>query len=85
MVTIDIRETLIPFSLLEIINAFQNLQPGDEVEILAGGSSLDRATVGDILRILPEADYDVVSRGGSGSADPVTRLRLRKKVSLEDP
>ena len=79
MVTIDIRETLIPFSLLQITNTFRSMRAGDEMEILAGAGPTDTATVEDIMRILPRDGYDLITREEIGEADPVSRLRLKKK------
>lgn len=79
MVTVDFRETLIPFSLLQIVNVFGALQPGEEMEILGGVGTGDEAIFNDILRILPKDQYELVSREEMAGDDPVKRLRLRKK------
>jgi TusA-related sulfurtransferase len=82
MVTFDLRETLIPFSLLEITNVFRGMQPGEEMEIFAGVTHIDAAILKDVMLILPQTDYDLISRENRVGDDPVTRLRLRKKPPI---
>jgi hypothetical protein len=79
MVTFDLRETLIPFSLLEITNVSRGMKPGEEMEIFAGVTHIDAAILKDVMLILPKTDYDLISRENRVGANPVTRLRLRKK------
>jgi len=81
MVKIDLREKLIPFSLLEITNVFRKMQPGEEMEILASGSPVEVAIFQDVLRILPRDEYDLISQQGVSKEESVTRLRIRKKQS----
>jgi len=83
MVTFDLREKLIPFSLLQITNVFRGMQPGEEMEILAGGCPVEVAIFQDVMRILPRDDYDLISLEDIEGEDPVTRLRLRKKQPLQ--
>ena len=83
MLTFDLRETLIPFSLLQVANAFREMKPGEEIEIFAGVTPIDAAILKDVLLILPRADYDLISKENRVSDEPVTRLILRKKQSLK--
>jgi len=83
MVTFDLREKLIPFSLLQITNVFRGMQPGEELEILAGSCPVEVAIYQDVMRILPRDDYDLISQEDIGGEAPVTRLRLRKKLSIK--
>ena len=82
MVSFDLRETLIPFSLLQISNLFREMKPGEEVEILSGTDPTETAILNDVLRILPRAQYDLIVRETTKSDSPVTRLRLRKKTDI---
>lgn len=50
---IDLRETIIPFSLLEIINQFKKMRRGDTMEILG----IERDIIPDLKRILPAGAY----------------------------
>jgi len=79
MLTFDLRETLIPFSLLQVANAFRQMKPGEEMEIYAGVTHIDAAILKDVMLILPQTDYDLLSRENRVGEDPVTRLILRKK------
>jgi TusA-related sulfurtransferase len=81
MVTFDLRETLIPFSLLQITNAFRRMQSGDELEILAGASDVDLTIFREVLQILPRTEYEVISQGEVSGIDAAKLLKLRK-ISL---
>jgi len=81
MVSFDLRETLIPFSLLQIATAFRAMKPGEEMEVVSGVAPTDRAILKEVIRILPQADYDLITGKTPMSGDPVTRLRLKKKKS----
>ena len=83
MLTFDLRETLIPFSLLQITNLFRKMKPGEEMQIFAGVSHIDATILRDVMLILPQTDYDLVSRENRMTDDPVTRLIIRKKQSLK--
>jgi len=80
MVTFDIREKLIPFSLLQITNLFREMQPGEDLEIIAGIDPVEAAIFKDVLRILPRSDYELISQKQGDADDSVTRMKLRKKV-----
>ncbi len=84
MLTFDLRETLIPFSLLEITNVFRGMKPGEEMEIFAGITHIDAAILKDVLLILPQTDYDLISRENRVGDNPVTRLKLRKKETINN-
>ncbi|MFO7715313.1 sulfurtransferase TusA family protein [Desulfosarcina sp.] len=81
MLTFDLRETLIPFSLLQVANAFRQMTPGEEMEICAGVTRIDAAILKDVLLILPQTDYDLLSIENRLGEDPFMRLILRKKQS----
>jgi TusA-related sulfurtransferase len=75
METIDIRNTLIPFSLLQISNLFKQMRPGETLEIIVDETS----TAADLERILSGSDFHLQfdphwSDGGQGLC-----LRLMKK------
>jgi hypothetical protein len=80
MVTFDLREKLIPFSLLQITNVFRGMQPGEEIEIIAGTCPVEAAIFSDVLRILPRNSYDFISQEQGAATPPVTRMKLRKKA-----
>jgi len=78
MVKLDLRETLIPFSLLQITNAFRKMKPGEEMEILAGVTTIDAALLKDIRLILPPSKYDLHFAEEEVGNGPTLRLRFRK-------
>ena len=80
MLTFDLRETLLPFSLLQITNLFREMKPGEEMQIFAGVSHIDATILRDVMLILPRTDYDLIAKENLDGDDPVTRLRLRKKT-----
>ena len=82
MLTFDLRETLLPFSLLQITNLFREMKPGEEMQIFAGVSRIDATILRDVMLILPRTDYDLLAKENLDGDDPVTRLRLRKKKPL---
>jgi hypothetical protein len=82
MLTFDLRETLIPFSLLQITNLFRKMKPGEEMQIFAGVSHIDATILREVMLILPRTDYDLIAQENLDGDDPVTRLRLRKKKPL---
>jgi hypothetical protein len=82
MLTFDLRETLIPFSLLQITNLFRKMKPGEEMQIFAGVSHIDATILREVMLILPRTDYDLIAQENLDGDDPVTRLILRKKKPL---
>ena len=70
----DLRETLIPFSLLQVTNAFKALGPGAVMEIVAA----DTGIAADLQRILPAGQYQIVFNGPVDGHEPGICLRLQK-------
>lgn len=56
MTTFDLRETIIPFSLLQISNHFKRMKPGEVIEILCCDDRIAR----DLKCILPRLEYEIV-------------------------
>ena len=79
MATFDLRRTLIPFSLLKITNAFNAMQPGEEMEVLSGTSQTESAIFKDLMRILPESAYELVSKRVIAGEEPAIQLKLKKR------
>ena len=52
MQSFDLRDTIIPFSLLQIANHFQRMKPGDEIEVIGNDPGIES----DIRKILPFLD-----------------------------
>ena len=75
MVSFDMRDALIPFSLLQIANAFRRMGPGEVMEILADDAEIRT----DLQRILPLDTYDIFFFSEAANAGRSSyRLRLRK-------
>lgn len=81
MHTFDLRSSLLSFSLLRITNAFDAMKSGEEMEIIAGRSPTDKATLADIKRILPRGSYDIVCDLTPAQDESAIVLRLRKNQS----
>ena len=57
MNSFDLRETLIPFSMLRVVNHFTQMEVGGEMEIIGDDAEIYH----DIKSILPASDYEFVS------------------------
>jgi TusA-related sulfurtransferase len=74
MDTFDLRDTIIPFSLLDIRQRFKEMRPGDSLVVLWS----DPAAADDLMRVLPAACLEVVSRGEIPEPSGGCRLELIK-------
>ncbi|GAB6905597.1 hypothetical protein DESC_290120 [Desulfosarcina cetonica] len=79
MATFDLRRTLIPFSLLQITNAFNAMQPGEEMELLCGINQTETEIFNDLMRILPASAYELIGKKIITSDTPAIQLRLKKR------
>lgn len=57
MFKLDLRNGVTPFSLLQVINLFRRMKPGEALEILGNDQDLRQ----DLKRILSEASFQVVA------------------------
>jgi len=78
--TIDFRNTIVPFALLDMCNHFKGMDADETMEILGVGLSLRSA----IFRIIPESARCLVAEEKIKDAEPVFRIRLRKKTGHTD-
>ncbi|MBL0715747.1 MAG: sulfurtransferase TusA family protein [Desulfosarcina sp.] len=74
MDSFDFRDTIIPFSLLQIANHFQQMKPGEEIEIIGNDPSIAR----DIKKILPSSEYTIISAEKEQAGSRDFRLQLKK-------
>ncbi len=51
----DLRDTIVPFTLLEVINHFNGMACGDRMEILSD----DTASIADLRSILPPGAFEL--------------------------
>ena len=75
MESFDLRETIIPFSLLQITNHFKRMKPGQVVEIIGS----DASVAADLKSILSAREYEMVEIENLASDGPDFRMRLKKK------
>lgn len=51
----DLRNAIVPFSLLDIRHRFKKMQPGDSLVVLWS----DSAAADDLLRVLPASSFEI--------------------------
>lgn len=74
METFDIRQSLLPFSLLQICNHFMRMKPGEVVEIICPERTIEQ----DIKRVLPKQSCEIsLVASPAGDADGF-RIRMCK-------
>jgi TusA-related sulfurtransferase len=72
---LDLRGTIMPFSLLKISQALRGIEPGESLEILWS----DPDTPADLFKILPHNAYELVGMDRVEEKDPYFRLMLLKR------
>jgi TusA-related sulfurtransferase len=77
MQSFDLRDTIIPFSLLQIAYHFQRMKAGEEIEVIGNDPGIES----DIKKILPSSEYRVVAVDKQKHNSPYFRLQLKKEVS----
>jgi TusA-related sulfurtransferase len=75
MYTFDLRNALVPFSLLDIRHRFKEMRSGESMVVLWG----DAGAADDLLRILPAASFDIVSQAEIPGSPSEFRMELTKK------
>ena len=73
--SIDIRDAIIPFSLLEISNLFKNMKTGGVIEILTCSQNI----LSDIKHILHKYEYKISQHDVFIDNKPLIQIRLIKK------
>ena len=71
---VDLRNTLVPISLLSISNRFRKMNPGETLEIICSDPDL----VEDLNYLLPESAYEFVQLEKTDAAGPEFRITLKK-------
>ena len=72
---LDLRGTIMPFSLLKISQALRGIEPGDSLEVLWS----DPETPTDLFKVLPPNAYELVGMDRVEEKDPYFRLLLLKR------
>lgn len=76
MKTFDLRQTIIPFSLLQIINHFKTMVPGEVVEIIYA----DESIVEDLECLLPESGYVLIEKEILDEDASEVKIALKKNT-----
>jgi TusA-related sulfurtransferase len=72
---LDLRGTIIPFSLLKVCQVFKLMDTGETLEVIWS----DPDTQEDLIKVLPAASYDLISLDETKDEQSVYRLTLLKK------
>jgi TusA-related sulfurtransferase len=70
----DLRNAIVSFSLLEIRQRFKQMRPGDSLVVLWS----DPDAADDLLRVLPQACLEIVSKGEISGSCEGFRMELIK-------
>ena len=76
MEVFDLRNTILPFALLEISNAWKHLAPGHELEIIG----LDEVGLANLKRIIPESESLISEAAEFAHERSSTRIRIAKPL-----
>ena len=74
MVTLDLRNLIIPFCLLKASNAFRSLRKDDVLEILCS----DMENLTNLMKIIPSDSCELLSAKDLEGPESGLRVRLRK-------
>ena len=74
---LDLRGAIIPFSLLKVIQALKQMDPGETLEVHWS----DPATPADLFKVLPDSTYEMIGFDELADPHPSYRLTLVKKKS----
>ncbi len=74
MFSIDLRETIIPFSLLQIVNQFKHMKIGETMEILG----IEEDIISELKRLLPMGKFELENTETMNNDYPYFQLRLKK-------
>ena len=79
MQRIDLRGSLVPFTLLKISNVFRTLKEGEILEILLNDNDL----IEDLVRIIPKSSYELILMEAFNQENQRARIQLRKNSGNE--
>ncbi|MGB5985292.1 MAG: hypothetical protein WBG37_08295 [Desulfobacterales bacterium] len=74
MFSIDLRKTIIPFSLLQIVNHFKRMQTGDTIEVLG----IEEDIIADLKNVLPGGKFELLDVESMNTDKHYFRLWLKK-------
>ena len=76
---LDLRGVIVPFSLLKVIKELKLMNPGETLEVCWS----DPETPADLLKVLPDSSYELVSLEEMSDDEPSYRITLEKKQSVK--
>jgi TusA-related sulfurtransferase len=79
--TVDVRGAISPFSLLKVSLVFQQMRPDEVVEVLGCDSEMKQ----DLLRLLPDASYEIIETAEKDDRNTVSRVFFRKEALTPHP
>lgn len=74
MVSLDLRNLIIPFCLLKVSNTFRSLKKDDVLEILFS----DKENLTNLMKIIPPDSCELLSVKDLEELESGLRVRLRK-------
>jgi len=74
MLSLDLRNLIIPFYLLKASNAFRSLKTDDVLEILCS----DAENLTNLIKIIPSHTCELISAKTLEGPEPGLKVRLRK-------
>jgi TusA-related sulfurtransferase len=74
MLTLDLRNLILPFCLLKASNAFRSLKKDDVLEILYS----DTENLSNLIKIIPSQTCELISAEVLEGPEPGLKVRLRK-------
>jgi TusA-related sulfurtransferase len=72
---LDLRGSIVPFSLLKVIREFKLMAPGETLEVFWS----DPDTPADLFRVLPDSSYELQDFEEKADKDLSYRIKLVKK------
>jgi TusA-related sulfurtransferase len=75
--TFDLREAIIPFSLLQITNLFYRMPAGETIEIIGNDASIAE----DLQRILSAPDCEWISDANPRPCGDMFHILIRKRLA----
>lgn len=74
MFSIDLRETIIPFSLLQIVRQFKRMETGATIRILG----IEKTIIHDLRSVLPKGKFKMLEVEPMDRKSPYYQLKLKK-------
>ncbi|MDJ0621514.1 MAG: hypothetical protein QNJ17_01040 [Desulfocapsaceae bacterium] len=73
--TIDFRDSLSSISLLKVTQVLSSMSPSEILEV----RGIDADIRQDLLKVLPQEEYEILVSKGHTDTDTFERMRIRKR------